>query len=117
MTSECIFCRIASAEIPAAVIYQDDAVVAFRDISPQAPVHVLLIPRQHVASLADLGPEHAELAGRLLTAVPRVAEAAGGLEDGFRMIVNSGKAAGQTVWHLHLHLLGGRGFTERMVGD
>lgn len=117
MSSECIFCRIASGEIPASIVYQDEAVVAFRDISPQAPVHVLLIPREHVASLAELGDEHLELAGRLLVAVPRVAAAVGGVEAGFRVISNSGAAAGQTVGHLHLHLLGGRGFAARMVAD
>lgn len=115
MANDCIFCRIAAGEIPAQVVYQDAHVVAFRDIHPQAPVHLLVIPREHVASLDALGDAHTEVAGRLLTALPRVAAAAGGLEDGYRMIANNGENAGQTVHHLHLHLLGGRRFDEGMV--
>lgn len=116
MANQCIFCRIVAGEIPAARVYEDEAVIAFRDIHPQAPVHVLVIPREHVASVDALGDEHRALAGRLLTAVPHVARAVGGLEEGYRLIVNNGAAAGQTVHHLHLHVLGGRELGERMVG-
>ena len=116
MDPNCIFCRIVAGEIPSQRVYEDDTVIAFRDIHPQAPVHVLVVPRQHVESLSDLEESHAGLAGRTLVAVPKVAQAAGGLEEGFRLIVNTGAAAGQTVPHLHLHILGGRRFGEGMVG-
>lgn len=117
MPSDCIFCRIIAGELPSNRVYEDDAVIAFRDIHPQAPVHVLVVPREHVASLSDLGEEHRELAGRLLGAVPEVARAAGGVENGYRLIVNNGRDGGQTVPHLHLHILGGRTLGEGMVRD
>lgn len=115
MPTDCLFCRIASGDIPAKVAYQDEHVVAFHDIHPQAPVHLLVIPREHVASLSELEDRHAEMAGRLMVSVPRVATSVGGLDDGFRLIVNNGAAAGQTVPHLHLHILGGRAMGEGMV--
>jgi histidine triad (HIT) family protein len=115
MATDCIFCRIAAGEIPAGIVYQDDALVAFRDIYPQAPVHLLVVPREHVASLDDLSDGHAALAGRLLTAVPKVVAAVGGLENGYRVIANTGPDAGQTVHHLHLHILGGRALGEGLV--
>ena len=109
MTSnDCLFCRIASGEIPADIVAQDDQVVAFRDIAPKAPTHVLLIPRSHIASAADLTEEHAELLGRLFATAARVAREAGVTERGFRLVTNSGAGAGQSVDHLHFHLLGGR---------
>lgn len=117
MDPSCIFCRIVAGEIPSRRVYEDDTVIAFHDIHPQAPVHVLVVPREHVAALSDLQEAHAGMAGRTLLAVPRVARAVGGLEDGFRLIVNNGAAAGQTVPHLHLHILGGRSFGEGMVRD
>lgn len=115
MPENCIFCRIVAGEIPASLVYEDEAVIAFRDIHPQAPIHVLVVPREHVESIADLTDEQAELAGRTMTAVGKVARAVGGLEQGFRVIVNNGAEAGQTVPHLHLHILGGRQFSEGMV--
>jgi histidine triad (HIT) family protein len=107
--SDCIFCRIGAGEIPADVVYSDDAVVAFRDLNPQAPTHVLVIPREHIGSAHALTAEHAELLAALFGAVQRVA-AAERLEEGYRVVTNVGAAAGQTVPHLHLHLLGGRAF-------
>lgn len=107
--SDCIFCRIAEGEIPADRLVADDQVVAFHDLSPQAPTHVLIIPRRHVASLAAADEGDRELLGRLLDAARRLA-AELGLADGFRVVINSGADAGQTVFHLHVHLLGGRAF-------
>jgi histidine triad (HIT) family protein len=115
MANDCIFCRIAAGEIPAGIVYQDETVVAFRDIHPQAPVHLLVVPREHVASLADLSEAHAALAGRLLTAVPKVVAEVGGMDNGYRVIANTGPDAGQTVHHLHLHILGGRALGEGLV--
>lgn len=106
MTSGCIFCRIASGEIPAARVAESDAAVAFRDLNPQAPVHVLVVPRRHVASLADAA-EGDEL-GALLLLAREVARLEGIADSGYRVVTNSGADAGQTVHHLHLHVLGGR---------
>ncbi len=107
-SSDCLFCRIAAGEIGADIVDEDDLVVAFRDISPKAPTHVLLIPREHIASAADLGEEHGVLLGRLFAMAGRVAAESGVSQRGFRLVTNSGAAAGQSVPHLHFHLLGGR---------
>lgn len=104
----CLFCRIANGEIPARKVYEDDDVFAFEDINPQAPTHVLIIPRKHIPSLDDLGEGDAAIVG--LT-VARAAEIARSLHlnaDGYRLVVNTGEAAGQTVFHIHFHILGGR---------
>ena len=105
---DCLFCRIAAGEIPADLVHQDDQVVAFRDINPQAPVHVLLIPRRHVASALELGEGDGELLGRLFAVAGDVARREGVAETGFRVVTNTGANAGQSVRHLHFHLLGGR---------
>ncbi len=106
---DCIFCRIASGELPVPILYQDDQVVAFRDAAPQAPSHFLIIPRMHLRSLAHTTDEHAALLGHLLaTAVKLAAEH--GLEQGYRVVINTGEHGGQTVDHLHLHVVGGRAF-------
>lgn len=105
--SDCIFCRIASGEVPAETVHRDDDVVAFKDLNPRAPLHVLVIPRRHVAKLGELDDE--ALGGRLLQAARRVAREAG-YED-YRVVVNNGAGAGQSVGHLHLHVLGGRQFS------
>jgi histidine triad (HIT) family protein len=110
---DCIFCMIANGEIPASIVYQDDLVVAFKDLSPQAPVHVLVVPRAHYAGLGDDAP--AEVLAALLAAAPLVAEAAGIARTGYRSIVNTGPDAGQTVEHLHHHVLGGAAMSEGMV--
>jgi histidine triad (HIT) family protein len=107
MTSDCLFCRIAVGEIPAELVSEDERWIAFRDIQPQAPVHVLVIPRVHVESAADLDSDP-ELAGELLRAAAVVARAEGLEEDGFRIVTNVGERAGQSVMHLHFHVLGGR---------
>jgi histidine triad (HIT) family protein len=105
--AECLFCRIASGALPAARVYEDDAVLAIRDINPQAPVHVLLLPRRHLTSVVDAAADPA-LLGRLAAAAVEVARREGIAERGFRLLTNAGPDAGQTVAHLHFHLLGGR---------
>ena len=106
MAEDTIFMRIVRGEIPADVIYRDDLVTAFRDIHPQAPVHVLIVPNRAIPSVADVQPEDEALLGRLFTAARRVAEQEG-LDDGYRLIVNCRAHGGQEVDHLHLHLMGG----------
>lgn len=106
----CIFCGIASGAIPAKVLFQDDHVVAFHDIHPVAPVHVLVIPKRHVASLGKVSPDDREMLGHLMSAVRRVAVETGVAESGFRTVINTGEGAGQSVFHLHVHVLGGRAF-------
>jgi histidine triad (HIT) family protein len=106
--TDTIFGKIARGEIPADLVYEDDDLVAFRDISPQAPVHLLIIPRKPIPTLNDAGPEDAELIGKLFLAAARVAKETGIAERGYRTVVNCNAAAGQTVFHLHLHVLGGR---------
>lgn len=105
---DCIFCRIAKKEIPSTVVYEDDQVVAFRDINPQAPVHVLVIPRKHIPSLLEMADEDLILMGRMMKVISKLAGDLGLSADGFRVVNNCGPDAGQTVPHLHFHLLGGR---------
>ena len=106
--TDTIFGKIARGEIPADLVYEDEDVVAFRDLSPQAPTHVLVVPRKPIPTLNDAGPEDAELIGKLFLAAAQVAREAGIAERGYRTVVNCNAAAGQTVFHLHVHLLGGR---------
>ncbi|HEV2147923.1 MAG TPA: histidine triad nucleotide-binding protein [Longimicrobiaceae bacterium] len=108
MADRTIFSRIIDGEIPGTFVYQDEHLVAIRDINPAAPTHVLVIPRKPIASLAELEEEDVELAGRLLLAVKRIAEQEGLAERGYRVVVNTGEEGGQSVPHLHLHLLGGK---------
>ncbi len=110
---ECIFCMIANGTIPADIVWQDEKVVAFRDLHPQAPVHILIIPREHYSGMDDDVP--AEVHAALCEAAPRVAEAAGVERSGYRLIVNTGPDAGQSVLHLHVHLLGGAPMYEGLV--
>lgn len=105
---DCLFCGIAEGEMSADIVHEDDEVVAFRDINPQAPTHILIIPREHVASVDDLEGEHADLVGKLYLAARDLAREEGVADDGYRLVMNSGEGAGQSVFHLHLHLLGGR---------
>lgn len=104
----CIFCKIAAGLIPADKVYEDDTVVAFRDLNPQAPTHVLIIPRVHIATLNDLGPEDEAIIGRMYGAAREIAAAEGLADAGYRTVVNCNEAGGQSVFHVHLHLLGGR---------
>lgn len=106
--SDCLFCRIAAGTIPADIVHQDEECIAFRDINPQAPVHVLLIPRDHVATTSDLDDGHADLMGRLVVKASAVAHKLGLDDSGYRWVVNCGEDGCQTVPHLHIHILGGR---------
>ena len=108
MSSDCLFCRIASGEIPGDIVYEDDELLAFNDISPQAPHHVLVIPKVHIATVNELGAEHADLVGRLVLCAKAIAAERNIQEAGYRLILNCNGHGGQTVFHLHLHLLGGR---------
>jgi histidine triad (HIT) family protein len=104
----CNFCGIVDGKIPAHLVYQDDRVVAFRDINPQAPVHILIIPRKHVAGVLDIAPEDHGLIGAIFKVAATLAREQGIADTGFRVVVNSGSDAGQSVSHLHYHLIGGR---------
>ena len=107
--ADCIFCKIAQGEIPSTKVYEDDTVLAFRDLDPQAPEHVLIIPKKHLSSVLDFGAEDRELAAHILTdVVPALARTLGIDAGGFRLVANTGTDGGQTVGHLHFHLLGGR---------
>jgi len=109
--SDCLFCRIAAKEIPADLVYEDQQAIAFRDIHPQAPTHVLIIPRRHVSGLDAAGEAEEALLGHLAQVAARLAEQEGLAESGYRVVLNNGPDAGQAVAHLHLHLLGGRKMT------
>ena len=106
--SDCLFCRIVAGEIPATVVHQDEHVVAFRDVNPQAPAHVLIVPRRHVATLNDLTAADDGLVGEMVRRAASIAKDLGYAEGGYRTVFNCNAAAGQTVFHLHLHLLAGR---------
>ena len=106
--SDCLFCKIDARTIPAALVYEDELVVAFDDINPQAPIHTLVIPRKHVTSIAELQDSDVGLLGRLLLAGNAVAKQKGIADTGYRFVVNTGTDGGQSVFHLHLHVLGGR---------
>lgn len=108
MSQECIFCRIVRGEAPATIVYEDETVVAFNDIYPKAPVHVLIVPRRHIPSLAHVTPEDEPILGHMLYVARHIAEEQGILNSGFRTIINCGPDGGQEIYHLHLHLLGGR---------
>jgi histidine triad (HIT) family protein len=106
---DCLFCSILSGDIPADVVYESESVLAFRDINPQAPTHVLIIPRDHIATINDLEPGHEDTVGKLYLAAKEIARDEGLAEAGYRVVMNCNRGAGQSVFHLHLHLLGGRG--------
>lgn len=107
MSDDCLFCKMARGEIRPDIVHEDDEIIAFRDINPQAPVHCLVVPRRHIATLDDLGPDDAGLLGRMYLTAQRVA-AAQGLRQGYRTVMNCKDDGGQTVFHIHLHVLGGR---------
>ncbi|MCW9024451.1 MAG: histidine triad nucleotide-binding protein [Gammaproteobacteria bacterium] len=106
--SDCLFCKIVAGDIPADIIFEDDKVIVFKDINPKANVHLLMIPRIHIASLAELTEEHDALMAHMMRLLPVLAHEQG-LDSGFRTIINTGKDGGQIVFHLHIHLLGGSG--------
>jgi histidine triad (HIT) family protein len=107
-SEDCIFCKIVAGEIPATKIFEDERAVAFRDINPQAPTHALVIPRAHVASLNEAGETEEALLGHLLRVAARIARTEGHADSGYRTVINTGAHAGQTVFHVHVHVLGGR---------
>lgn len=107
---DCVFCKIAAGEINADVVYRTDRVVAFRDSNPQAPTHILIIPREHIATINDVGESNVDDMGRLFLAVKEIAKAEGVEESGYRVTMNCMEGAGQSVFHAHLHMLGGRSF-------
>ena len=110
--ADCIFCKIARGEIPAQVVFEDDFVIAFKDLSPKAPVHVLIVPKKHIQSVKHFKNDDKELAAHIFVdVVPKIAAELGISDDGFRLVVNTGDNGGQTVNHLHIHLLGGRKMT------
>jgi histidine triad (HIT) family protein len=106
--SDCVFCRIVARHSHADVVYEDDAVLAFRDIYPKAPVHLLIVPKRHIASLVEAGPDDAMVLGQCVVAARRLAETTGYAEKGFRLVVNTGPEGGQVVYHVHFHFTAGR---------
>jgi len=111
---ECIFCQIVSGKIPSEIVHQDEEVITFRDINPQAPIHLLIIPKKHITSLADLSEADSPLMGHMVSIANQLARQEGVTESGYRLVINSGKEGGQLVPHLHLHLLGGRHLSGRL---
>ena len=105
--SDCLFCKILAGDIPGDIVYEDDTVIAFKDINPKAEVHLLVIPRDHIASLNELTPEHDALIAHMMRVIPQLAKSQG-LNEGFRTIINTGKGGGQIIFHLHMHLMGGK---------
>ncbi|PWT79449.1 MAG: histidine triad nucleotide-binding protein [Blastocatellia bacterium] len=105
---DCLFCKIVNRQIPASVVYEDERVLAFNDINPQAPTHVLVVPKRHIASLNEIGVEDDQMVGEIVRRAAALARERGISESGFRTVFNTNREAGQTVFHIHLHLLGGR---------
>ncbi len=112
---DCIFCKIINGKIPSNKVYEDDDVLAFKDINPQMPVHIIVIPKKHIKSIADLTIEDEALIGKIFTAINKIAKDLNISEDGFRVISNCGENAGQTVQHLHFHILGGEKMSEKII--
>jgi histidine triad (HIT) family protein len=110
----CIFCQIVAGEIPSEFLYEDDEFAAFNDIQPQTPIHILIIPKKHIVSIADLADEDVQLMGRMIAVAKKVAEDAGVAEKGYRLVINTKPDGGQVIMHLHMHLLGGRKLPDRM---
>jgi histidine triad (HIT) family protein len=110
MATDCLFCKIIAREIPGSIVYEDDRVLAFNDINPQAPTHVLIVPKRHIASLNDLAPDDDGIVGEIVRRAVAIAKERGHSAGGYRVLFNTNRDAGQTVFHIHLHLLGGRSF-------
>ncbi len=106
--SDCLFCKIVDGDIPADIVFESESALAFRDINPKAPTHVLIIPRRHISTINDIEPDDESLVGSLFSAARKIAADDGLDEDGYRVVMNCNEAAGQSVFHIHLHLLGGR---------
>jgi histidine triad (HIT) family protein len=114
MTEECIFCRIVAGEVPGDIVYQDEDFLAFRDIMPKAPTHILIIPKTHITSVTELTEEQQKFAGRLIVIAKNLAKKEGLAKKGYRLVINCGPEGGQVVPHLHLHLVGGRQMEARL---
>ena len=114
MAQDCIFCRIISGDIPSDTVFENEEIVAFRDVHPLAPTHVLVVPRRHIESVNDLSMDDAVLLGRMILAAKHIAAQEGVSESGYRLVVNSGPDSGQAVAHLHLHVIGGRSLKDRI---
>ena len=112
---DCIFCKIIRGEIPSTKVYEDDEILAFNDVNPAAPIHILVIPKKHIDSLADMKPEDEKLVGKIYGVINKIAEREGFKDEGFRVIVNCGKNGGQEVMHLHFHILAGKKLGEKIV--
>ena len=112
---DCVFCKIIKKEIPADIVYEDDEILSFKDINPAAPIHILVIPKKHIKSLAELEKEDEALIGKIYTIINKVADGQGVKEKGYRVIVNCGEDGGQEVGHLHFHLLAGTKLGEKIV--
>ena len=110
----CLFCKIVSGDIPSTKVYEDEKILAFRDIAPQAPTHILVIPKAHIASVAEITADNADVVAHIFTVIPKIA-AAEGLANGYRVVSNCGDDAGQTVLHLHFHILGGQALSLQMA--
>ena len=111
---DCLFCKIAAGQIPSTKVYEDESILAFRDIAPMAPTHILVIPKTHIGSVAEITPENSAVVAHIFATIPSIA-AAEGLTNGYRVVSNCGADAGQTVQHLHFHILGGRQLTLEMA--
>ena len=112
--SNCLFCKIIAGDIPSTKVYEDDSVLAFRDIAPMAPTHILVIPKTHIGSVAEITPENSAVVAHIFQVIPQIAKAEG-LENGYRVVSNCGDDAGQTVHHLHFHILGGKKLSVDMA--
>lgn len=112
--NDCLFCKIIAGDIPSTKVYEDENVFAFRDINPQAPVHILVVPKQHIACAADITAENSEVVARVFESIAKIAKAEG-LDSGYRVINNCGEDGGQTVMHLHFHLIGGEKLSEKII--
>ena len=112
MSDDCLFCKIISKDIPADIVYEDDKVLAFSDINPQAPIHILVIPHQHISTINDASEEDQEMLGYMLLVAARIAKDNSIDESGYRLVINCNEQGGQTVFHIHLHILGGRQLTS-----
>jgi len=112
---DCIFCKIIAGEVPCSKVYEDDKVLAFDDIHPITPVHVVVIPKQHIPTLMDVTPQNQEYLNAMLAAVPKIAQLKGVEQRGFRTVINCNKEGGQVIFHLHMHILGGRKLSDKML--
>lgn len=116
MEENCIFCKIIKGEIPCQKVYEDEDLLAFKDIQPAAPIHILVIPKKHIAMLTDLKQEDTQLVGKIYLTINKIAQEQGFIEQGYRVIANCGKDSGQEVMHIHFHILGGKVLGDKIVG-